>query len=150
MWGRSIVDSGLQTQLNLDRRTCSKLKSGSSELPQDSLEDRGSIKLSILVGEWMSWPFIFCMLEDHTLLIVHVCIWNGNGMASMNSAMLSERGRVKWKHHHFFYSYCISRSPPSSSSPSPSYLFPYRCTYLSEFAGLLVTGLNKHTLWKLR
>ena len=49
--GRSIVDSRLQTQSNLDHRTHSKSKSGSSELLQNSVEDRGSIKLSILVSE---------------------------------------------------------------------------------------------------
>ena len=56
---RSIVDSRLRTQSSLDRRTRSKSKSGSSELPQNSLEDHSSMKLSILVGESTCWPSVF-------------------------------------------------------------------------------------------
>ena len=53
---RLIVDSRLQIQSRLDHKTCSKSKSGSSELLQNSLEDHSSMKLSILVGELTSWP----------------------------------------------------------------------------------------------
>ena len=60
---QSIVDSRLQTQSSLNCRICSKSKSGSSELPQNSLEDRSSIKLLILVSEWTNWPSIFLHVE---------------------------------------------------------------------------------------
>ena len=36
------------------------------------------------------------------LLIVNVCIQNGNGMASINGATLSGWGRMERKFHHFF------------------------------------------------
>ena len=91
MRDQSIVDSRLQTQSSLDRRTRSKSKSGSSELSQNSLEDHSSMKLSILVGESTSWPSFFCTSKDHAqLLIMHACIRNGNGMAGMNGGMASE------------------------------------------------------------
>ena len=48
---RSIFNSRLQTQSCFDCRTHSKSKTGSSELPQNSLEDRSSMKLLIPVGE---------------------------------------------------------------------------------------------------
>ena len=57
--GQSIVDSDLRSQSNLDHRTRPKSKSGSRALPQKTLEDGGSIKLSILDGEQTSWLAIF-------------------------------------------------------------------------------------------
>ena len=49
--GRLFLNCRLQTQSSLDHRTCSKSKRGSSKLLQNSLEDHGSIKLLILIGE---------------------------------------------------------------------------------------------------
>ena len=43
------------------------------------------------------------MSENHDqLLIVNVCIQDGNSMASINGATLSGRGRMERKCHHFF------------------------------------------------
>ena len=87
-----IVNSRLRTQSSLDPRTHSKSKSGSSEVPQNSLEDHSSVKLSILVGESTNWPSFFCMSKDHAqLLIMHACIQNGNETAGVNGATASER-----------------------------------------------------------
>ena len=95
-WDRSIVNSRLQTQSSLNCRTCSKSKSSSSELPQNNLEDHSGMKLSILVGESTSWPSFFCTSKDHTqLLIMHACIWNGNGTAGMNGTTASEQDRAE-------------------------------------------------------
>jgi formylmethanofuran dehydrogenase subunit E len=49
-WQREVNRSSMQTS-SLDHRTRSKSKSSSSKLLQNSLEDSGSIKLSILVDE---------------------------------------------------------------------------------------------------
>ena len=65
MPGRSIIDSWLQSQSSLDRRTRPKSKSGSRALPQKTLEDDGSIKLSILVSEQTSWLSIFTLWQRH-------------------------------------------------------------------------------------
>ena len=55
----------------------SNSKSGSSELPQNSLEDHSGMKL---LSESMSWPSFFCTLKDHAqLLIMYACIRKRNG-----------------------------------------------------------------------
>ena len=40
--------------------------------------------------------------HDQLLIIVNVCIQNGNGTASINGVTLSGRGRMERKCHHFF------------------------------------------------
>ena len=78
MPGRSIVDSRLRSWSSLDRKTHPKSKNRSRALPQKTLDDDGSIKLSILVGEWMSWLSILHFCKPRPLLpIVRACIWNG-------------------------------------------------------------------------
>ena len=67
---RSLVDSKLQYQSSLDRRTRPKSKSGSGALPQKTLEDGGSIKLSILDGERTSWLSTFTLRQ--TSMRVHM------------------------------------------------------------------------------
>ena len=88
--------------LSLDRRTRSKSKSGSSELPQNSLEDHSSMKPSILVASRGAGLPFFCMSKDHAqLLIMHTCIRNGNRTAGMNGATASERGGTEQNRHRF-------------------------------------------------
>ena len=74
------------------------------ELPQNSLEDGCSRKLSI-VGEWM---ISFSVSRDHTqLLIVYACMWNGNRTASVNSACDGVWTRRKRTETSPFYYYCM-------------------------------------------
>ena len=121
---RSIVDSRLQTQSSLDRSTRSKSKSGSSKLPQNSLEDHSSIKLSILVGESTSWHFFFCTLKDHAqLLIMHALHterkWNG-WHEQCNGVWMGRNGTEASP---FFDSYCTYYGIIAVAVSTQNYLY---------------------------
>ena len=81
-------------------RTRSKSKSGSSELPQNCLENHSNktIDSSWRVDE-LAFLFFWTSKDHVQCLIMHACRWNGNDMAGMNGATASERGGTEWKHH---------------------------------------------------
>ena len=102
-----IFDNWLRSQSSFDRRTRSKSKSGSSALPQKNLEDHGSIKLSILVGEWTSWLFMFLHISKPRPITnctrVHT-ERKQNGWQEQCNAVWT--GRKEMKTSPFFDSYC--------------------------------------------
>ena len=77
--GQSIIDSGLQSQLSLNRRTRPKSKSGSRTLPQKTLEDSGSIKLSILGGKRTSWLSSFTCRQTTPIIANCTRVHKQNG-----------------------------------------------------------------------
>ena len=93
--------------LDIDRRvtsipveprsqTYSKSKSGST-LSQKTLEDRGSVKLLILLGELTCWLLIFYTSANYAqLLIAQACMQNGNRMVNGSGKTLFGQDRTEW------------------------------------------------------
>ena len=97
MWGQWLSIADL---VSLDRK---KSKSGSKARPQKTLEDCGSTKLSILIGEWMNWLSIFTGRQT-TPIYANCCLRvHMERTASSNGAIPSGHGGTERKCHCSFW-----------------------------------------------
>ena len=108
-WQRVIDQSSIADFKPSQASIAELTQSGSSELPQNSLEDHSSMKLLILLGESTSWPFSFLWHVERPRPItdcarVHT-EWKQYGWHERCNG--SERGRTEWEHHLFFDCYCM-------------------------------------------